>query len=329
MRILELAIFLCAAPAACMVTAPAFAQGGSDDYPAKLVTITVPFDAGSSHDSMLRPYLQSIFESTGKRFQLVFRPGAGTTLGTAVVARSAADGYTILSVSPAIAITPSVYPDLPYDNIKDFAPISLLSKQAFLLVVNSSMPYKNVAEYIAYAKAHPGELNWSSSGAGSATHLPGEFLHYLTKTKVTFVHYKTGSQRLIDLMAGRVHVSMASFPNAMEHIKAGRMRALAVTTNKRVPDWPEMPTIEEQGVPGYDFSSWLGLLAPARTPQAIIDKLYGWFLSASKDPNVSKPKADGNILVGSTPEELRQHLVRETEQWRKLIRETGMKVEGR
>ena len=305
------------------------AQGLADEFPTKPVTITVPFDAGSSHDTLLRPYMQSILQSTGKRFVLQFRPGAGTTIGTAAAARAAPDGYTILSVSPAIAITPSVYPNLPYDTIKDFAPISLLSKQAFLLVVNPSLPYKTLPEYIAYARAHPGEINWSSSGAGSATHLPGEYLHYLTKTRVTFVHYKTGSQRLMDLMGGRVHVSMASFPNAMEHIKAGKMRALGVTTNKRVPDWPEMPTIDEQGVTGYDFSSWLGLLAPARTPIAVIARLNMLFVNASDDPMVKKPKADGNILVASTPEEFRQHIVAETNLWRKLVNEAGVKLDSR
>ncbi|MBI4191588.1 MAG: tripartite tricarboxylate transporter substrate binding protein [Betaproteobacteria bacterium] len=328
MRLLKLAIFLCPALAACSVTALALAQSSGDDYPAKPVTIAVPFAAGASHDRMLRPYMQSILESTGKIFLLAFKPGAGTTIGTASVAQAAPDGYTIVSASPAFVMTPSVYPDLPYDNVKDFAPISLLSEQAWLLVVPASSPYKTVSEYIAYAKAHPGELNWSSSGKGSATHLPGEFLHYLTKTKVTFVHYKTGPQRLLDLISGRVQVTMASFANVMGHIKAGRMRALGVTTDKRVSDWPEMPTIEEQGVPGYNFSSWIGLLAPARTPPAIINKLNAMFVNAYNDPNVRKIREAGDIFVGSTPEEFRRRIVTETDQWRKLIKETGMKVEG-
>ena len=306
----------------------ALAQGTADDYPNRPVTITIPFDAGSSHDTLLRPYVQSILENTGKQFVLVFRPGAGTTIGMAYAAKAPPDGYTILSVSPAISITPSVYPDLPYDPVKDLAPITLLSKQAFLLVVHPSAPYKTVSEYIAYARAHPDELNWGTSGAGSATHLPGEFLHFLTRTRVTYIHYKTGSQRLVDLLAGRLQVSMASFSNAMPHIKVGKMRAIGVTTNKRVPDWADMPTIEEQGVPGYDFSSWLGILAPGRTPPAIINKLNAYFVNANKDPNVKKFEIDGNILVGSTPDQLRQLIVTEMERWRRLIKETGMKMEA-
>ena len=319
---------LCAAIAAGSSIGPVFAQGRTDDYPTKPVTITVPFAAGASHDQMLRPYLQSIFESTGKLFVLNFRPGAATTIGTTAVARAAPDGYTILSASPAFVMTPSMYSDLPYDNVKDFAPITLLSKEALLLIVNPSSPYKTLSEYIAYAKAHPGELNWSTSGKGSATHLPGELLHYLTKSKVTFVHYKTGPQRLLDLIAGQVQVTMSSFVNVMGHINAGKMRALAVTTRERVPDWPEIPTIEEQGVSGYDFSMWLGLFAPARTPPAIISKLNAMFVNASRDPNIRKPKLDGNILVGSTPEAFRQRIVTETDLWRKLIKEIGIKVEA-
>ena len=243
-------------------------------------------------------------------------------------AKAPADGYTILSVSPAIAIAPSVYPDLPYDNARDFAPISMLTKQAYLLVVHPAAPYKNLQGYIEYARTHPGELNWSSSGAGSATHLPGELLHYLTKTKVTFVHYKTGSQRLVDLMAGRVHVTMASFSNVMGSIKAGKLRALAVTTDKRVPIWADLPTIHEQGVAGYDFSSWAGLLAPARTPSAIIGRLNMLFSTAGKDPAVIKNlETDGRIMVSSSPEQFRQHIATETERWRRLIKETGLQVE--
>jgi len=328
MQILKGLSVLCAAMMSGGIAQGVLAQGAADDYPNRPVTITIPFDAGSSHDTLLRPYVQSILENTGKQFVLVFRPGAGTTIGMAYVAKAPADGYTLLSVSPAISITQSVYADLPYGPVRDLAPITLLSKQAFLLVVHPSAPYKTVSEYIAYARAHPDELNWGTSGAGSATHLPGEFLHFLTKTRVTYIHYKTGSQRLVDLLAGRVQVSMASFSNAMPHIKAGKMRAIGVTTNKRVPDWADMPTIEEQGVPGYDFSSWLGILAPARTPPTIISKLNGYFVNANKDPNVKKFEIEGNILVGSTPDQLRQLIGTEMDRWRRLIKETGMKMEA-
>ena len=320
---------LSAAVAAGGFTVPVVAQGGAEDYPAKTVTIVVPFAAGASHDRMLRPYMQSIFESSGRRFVLAFKPGAGTTIGTASVAQAAPDGYTIVSASPAFVMTPSVYPSLPYDNVKDFAPISLLSEQAWLLVVPTSTPYKNVPEYIAYARAHPGELNWSSSGKGSATHLPGEFLHYLTKTKVTFVHYKTGPQRLLDLASGRVQVTMASFANVASQIEAGKVRAIAVTTSKRAPDWPDLQTIEEQGVKGYDFSSWLGLFTPARTPPEVINKLNAMFVNAYKDPNVRKIREAGDIFVGASPEEFRRRVVSETGRWQKLVKESGIEMDAK
>ena len=327
MRYLKHLTLLCAGIAAGGFAGAVCAQGSAVDYPSKPVTITVPFAAGASHDQTLRPYVQSILASTEKVFVLNFKPGAGTTIGTTTVARAAPDGYTILSASPAFVMTPSMYPDLPYDNIKDFAPITLLNKEAMLLVVNASVPYRTLPEYIAYAKGHPGEINWSTSGKGSATHLPGEFLHSLTRTKVTIVHYKTGPQRLLDLISGQVQVTMASFANAMQQIKAGKLRALAVSTKERVPNWPDIPTIEEQGVPGYDFSMWLGLLAPAHTPPAIISKLNAIFVNASHEPSVRKSRTDGNILVGSTPEEFRRIIVAETDRWAKLMKETGTKTE--
>ena len=304
------------------------AQSAIDAYPSKPVTIISPFGTGGSVEIEIRMYLQHILESTGKIFLFDAKIGGGGTVGMAYVAKAAPDGYTVVAASSSITIAPSFYPNLAYDNVRDFSPISLLSKKVYVMIVNPSSPYRNLAEYLAYAKAHPGELNFGTAGRGGATHLPGEMLHYLTNTRVTFVHYKTPPQRLQDLMADRVHAAVGTFTLVNGLIKAGKLRAIAVTTRERDPLAPDVPTMEEQGVPGYDISSWTGLSAPARTPPAIVGKLNAMFAGAVRNPDVArKLVADGAIMVGSSPEQFRQVIATETERWRKLITAAGIKPE--
>lgn len=306
----------------------ALAQGGADTYPSRPVTMVQPLAGGGASEIQFRLYLQSILEKTGARFVIDYKGGAGTTIGTAYVSKAAPDGYTLLQVNSAYSIAPSVYPNLPYDNVRDFAPILLTTKDAFILVVSPGAPYKTVAEYVAYAREHPRELNFGTGGLGGSSHLPGEMLHFLSNTKATFIHYKSPPQRLIDLMAGRVQSAVATFGLAMGYIKSGKLRAIGVTSSQRIPVWTEMPTVAEQGVPGFDASAWGGLVAPARTPPAIINKVNALFVAALKDPVVAKKlEADGTIIVGSTPEQFAQHIVAENERWRRLIRETGLKLE--
>jgi tripartite-type tricarboxylate transporter receptor subunit TctC len=176
------------------------------------------------------------------------------------VARATPDGYTILGANTGFAITPAIYPDLPYDNIKDLAPITLLSKKVFFLVVHPSSPFKGVQDYLAYARSHPGEINFSTGGMGTTTHLPGELLHYMTKTKVVFIPYRAPSQRLVDLMGGRVHAAVVSPVTGLANIKAGKMKALGVTSADRIALWPELPTIAGRRT-GLRFASWTGLCA--------------------------------------------------------------------
>ncbi len=220
-----------------------------DNYPAKPVVIVIPYEGDGTMDTQLRMYMQAIQESAGKQFLLDHKGGGGTTVGTGYVARAAPDGYTLLAVNAPFVISPAIYPDLPYDNVRDFAPIAMLTKQFFHLTVHPSAPYRNVKEFIDYARSHPGELNFGTSGLGGATHLPGELLHYLTRTRVTFVHYKQPSQRMLDLMAGRLQATFVAFPTGVPLIKSGKIRAIGVTSLQRSPGFPDVPTIAEEVSP--------------------------------------------------------------------------------
>lgn len=309
-----------------LISSAVLAQGTADTYPSKPVTIISPFGSGGSVEIEFRLYMQSIFDSTGKRFIIDSKVGGGGTVGIGYVAKAAPDGYTLLGCSSSLTIAPSIYPNLPYDNAKDLAPVSLLSKKVYVLVVNAASPFRSASDYLAYARAHPGELNFGTAGLGGATHLPAELLHYLTNTKVTFVHYKTPPQRVQDLIAGRIHAAIGTFSLILPQVKAGKLRAIAVTSSERDPIAPDIPSIEEQGVPGYDISEWTGLIAPARTPAAIITQLNALFLSAVKNPDIAKKlESEGNIMVGSTPDYFRQRIATETERWRKVITAAGIK----
>ncbi len=309
-------------------TAPACAQIAIGDYPSRPVTLIDPAGAGSSSELIFRVFNQSIQESTGKRFIIDSKPGAGTTLGTAYVAKAQPDGYTLLIVNTGFVLTPSVYPDLPYDTIRDFSAVSLMMKTVFVMVVHPAAPFRNIREYVAYARQHPDELNYGTTGMGSSNHMPGALLHYMTGTRVTFVQYKTPPQRMLDLIAGRIHVAMGTPTLAMQYIKDAKLRAIGVTSDRRLPIWPDLPTVAEQGVPGYDYTGAVGLVAPAKTPPAIINKLNELYVKTLKDSSISnKIEAEGSLVGGSSPEEFRQHLVRETNKWRTLIKETGLKIQ--
>ena len=310
-----------------MASGPLHAQDGAD-FPSKPVFVVVPAEGGGTTHVEMRIFAESIRERTGKTIVVESRAGAGMTIGTAYVAKAKPDGYTLLVPSAAFAMGNSIYPDLPYDNVKDFVPITLLVKHVFLFLVHPSSPFKTMGDYISYARSHPGELNFSTSGLGGVTHLCGELLHYMTKTKVTFVHYKVSSQRLIDVTAGRVHASITAPISALPMIKAGKLRALGITSAERIALLPDMPTVAEQGVPGFEFSSWVGLAAPAGTPPSIINAHNTMWVQAVKDPAVVKKlAADGTIMVGDTPEQFRQFIVGETNRWRTVIKATGVKVE--
>jgi tripartite-type tricarboxylate transporter receptor subunit TctC len=304
------------------------AQNAADKWPAKPVQVVMPFGPGGSTEVEGRLYSQKLTDQTGQPFVLDFRPGAGSTIGINYVAKAAPDGYTILINTAALTITPAIYKDLPYDPVKDIAPVTLISKRPSVLAVHPSLPIRTPAEYIAYAKAHPGELNYGTTGAGGSPHMAGAWLHSLTGTKATFVHYKGTGTLMPDLLAGRLQVTTNTFASLLPHIKSGKLRVIGVTTAQRSPLMPELPAIGEQGAPGYDYSSWLGFVTTAATPPAIINKLRGELVKVAADPDVNKKLgAEGITMVANTPEEFRQFIAVEMTRWRKLVQETGMKIE--
>ena len=306
----------------------AMAQG-VDNFPSRPIVVVVPAEGSGTTHMEMRLFAESVKERTGKAIVVESKGGAGMTIGTAYVAKARPDGYTLLVPSAAFAMGGAIYPNLPYDNIRDFEPITLLVKHVFLFLVHPSSPFKSMRDYIAYARTHPGELNFSTSGLGGVTHLCGELLHYMTKTNATFVHYKVSSQRLVDVTAGRVHASITAPVSALPMIKAGRLRALGITSAERIALLPDMPTIAEQGVPGFEYSSWVGLAAPARTPPAIINTLNEMWVQAVKDPGVIKKlEGDGTIMVGNTPAQFREFIVSETKRWHTVIKATGVKIEA-
>lgn len=320
------AAVLCASLGSSVATAQDAAAG----YPSRTVTIISPFVPGGSTDNGARLYTQKLTEMLGKPFVMDFKPGAGATLGTNYVARSAPDGHTLLITTASFTISAATYKDLPYDPVKDLAPVSLTLKRPALLMVHPSLPVKTYPEYMAHAKANPGKLNFGTSGAGGSYHIVGAWLHGLTGTSVTFVHYKGAGQLFIDQIAGRVDVSPTSLFNALPMIKSGKVRAIALVSAERSPLLPDLKTVAEQGLPGLDYSTWEGIFAPAATPPAIVNKLAGEFAKIAKMPDVlEKFKEDGTIMVGSSAPEFRKHVVNEIVRWKKVVQDNNIKaVEG-
>lgn len=304
------------------------AQGAADNWPSKPVQVVAPFGAGGSTEVEGRLYTQRLTELTGQPFLLDFRPGAGSTIGIAYVAKAAPDGYTIMINTAALTITPAIYTNLPYDPVRDIAPVTLISKRPSVLVVHPSLPVRTPGEYLAYAKARPGELNYGTTGVGGSPHMAGAWLHSLTGTRVTFVHYKGTGTLMPDLLAGRTHATTNTFVSVLPHIRSGKLRIIGVTTAQRSQLMPELPAIAEQGAAGYDYSSWLGVVATGGTPAPIIARLRAELVKVAASPDIIRKLADeGVTLVANTPEEFRQFMATEMVRWRKLVQETGMKTE--
>ena len=324
MNHLRNAALLCAALSA----TPCLAQESIEAYPSKPVTIMLASSGTSSIDVEFRLYGQAIQEATGKQFVIDYKGGGGGSIGIAYVAKAAPDGYTLHGATSALVTTPFMYDKLSYDVMRDFAPITLMTKHIFMLVVHPSAPFRTAKDYIDYARAHPGELNWGTAGLGGSSHMPGALLHSMSKTQVTFIHYKQAAQRLVDLMAGRTHVTAVTPVTGMANVKAGKLRALGVTSATRSPAFPDLRPIGEVAVPGYEFVSWVGLVAPVKTPPAMVNKLNYLFVTAGKDPAVVKKiEFDGTILVNSSQEEMRKFLLLELGRWGKVIKEGNIKAE--
>ena len=304
-------------------TAGAIAQS----YPNRPVRMVVPLSAGGFADVPARIIAPRLSEVLGQQVFVENRPGAGATIGTDFVAKSKPDGYTLLFTGTPHVISPALYKNLPYDPLKDFASVMLVAAGPYVLVVNPQLPVKSVQELIALAKAQPGKIDYASSGNGSAQHLVSALFASMAGIELSHVPYKGSGPAMQDLLGGQVKVSFAGIPNVMPHVRTGKLRALAVSTPRRAPDLPDVPTVAEAGVPGYDATLWLALLAPAGTPSEIVQKLYAETSRVLREPEVQKAVAATGVDVSVIgPAELPAFLRAEVDKWGKVVRDTGATV---
>lgn len=315
---------LAAAAAACALSlAPLAAHAQA--FPTKPITIVVPFSAGGTTDILARVVGQYMSKDLGQPVIVDNRAGAGGNIGALNVARAPADGYTLLMGTVGThAINQSLYKKMAFDPIKDFAPLSRVALVPNLLVANPAQPFKNVKELIAYAKANPGKVTFGSSGSGSSIHLSGEMFQQMAGVEMQHIPYKGSAPAVTDLLGGQIAVMFDNMPSAIGHVRAGKLRALAVTTPKRSPALPDVPTIAEAGVPGYSATSWFGLLAPANTPAPVLAKLNASILKALADPDVKKKMAEqGAEPYGEKPEQFAEFIRSETAKWGKIVKQSG------
>lgn len=306
----------------------ALAQESAANFPSRPVTLVSATAAGGPTENETRLYIAKMNQLMGQPFIIDFKPGAGQVIGSGFVAKSQPNGYTALIVTATFVLNAAMRDDLPFNSSTDFAPISLMSVRSTALLVNPSLPVMDVGEYIAYAKSNPGKLNYGTSGQGSAGHIAGAWLHGLTGTKVTFVNYKGAGPMMVDLLAGRVHVSMEALSSALPQIKSGKVRVLGITGLERSPILPQLRTVAEQALPGFDYSGFLGFAAPAGTPSAIVTKLSENFAITAKAPEIMKPMEEsGAVMIGSTPAAFKQNLDGQISRWRKVVQDNGIKAD--
>jgi tripartite-type tricarboxylate transporter receptor subunit TctC len=297
-------------------------------YPNKPIKLIVPFAPGGFTDVVARILGQKLSISLGQPFVIENKAGAGSTIGTDFVAKAAPDGYTLVMVSTTHVISPAIYPKLPYDPIKSFTPVAKLVDSAYVLLVNPKVPANNVAEFIALAKASPDKIHYASSGNGSSQHLMGGMFASMTGVKMKHVPYKGSGGAANDLVAGVVESSFAGVPNAMAQVPAGRLKALAVSTSKRIPQLPDVPTMQEAGVPGYNASVWLGLLAPAGTPKEVVMKLNAEIAKVLSAADTKKELYAAGVEADiSSPEALNALMVQELDRWGKVIKDAGITMQ--
>jgi tripartite-type tricarboxylate transporter receptor subunit TctC len=297
-------------------------------YPNKPIKIVVPFGPGGFTDVVARILGVKLGESLGQSIVIENKPGAGSTIGSDMVAKSAPDGHTLLIVSSTHVISPWIYKSIPYDPIKSFTPVTKLVDSPYVLLTNPKVPAKNVQEFIALAKAQPDKIHFASSGNGSAQHLIGGLFASMTNTQLKHVPYRSSSLAATDLVAGVVESSFAGVPNALAQVPNGRLNALAVTSAKRIPQLPNVPTMQEAGVPGYDATIWLAMLAPAGTPSSIVSRLNTEIAKIMNTPETQKAMFDAGVEVSlSTPAAMSQLMVSEMEKWGKVVKEAGIKIE--
>jgi tripartite-type tricarboxylate transporter receptor subunit TctC len=300
----------------------------AQDYPGRPVRLVVPFAAGGGTDIAARVLADGLTQSLGQTFVIDNRGGAGSVVGTEIVAKSAPDGYTLLLGNISLAFNPALYSKLPYDALRDLAPISLVVDQPNIMVVPPSLPAQTLNEFVTLARAAPGKYTYGSAGAGSGTHLATELLATQLKLKLVHVPYKGTGPALTALLGGEISLFVSTFASALPHVKAGRLRAFGVTSAKRSAALPDVPTIAESGLPGYEYTTWYGLLARAGTPQSIVDKLNRATVALLDNADVRQRYiAQGMDPLPSTIDAFAAKLRSETDKWTKVIRATGARVE--
>lgn len=323
MRWLAILTALCAAA---LAPVPAAAQ---QTYPSKPIRLVVPYPAGGATDFFARLVFTRMSETLGQQVVVENRPGAGTAIGASEVARSAPDGYTLLlGDAGTYAFNPTLYKKLTYDPVRDFAPVSLTGRFALILAVNPSVNAKNVAEFVEAAKSRPGQINYGAPGPGSPIHLAMEFFRQRAGLDMTPIPYKGGADAMNDLLGGRISAMFPDIASGLPQIRAGKLRALAVASEKRVAALPDLPTIGESGYPGFEAWAWQGFVAPAKTPRPVIDRLNAEFVKVTADPAVrQKLSESGFELQTSTPEQFADYMKAEIAKWAKVIRESNITLD--
>lgn len=300
----------------------------AQSYPAKPVRVIIPAPVGGGVDTIGRAVGMKLAEALGQPFVPDNRPGAGTMIGSELTAKAPPDGYTLLFMTNSHAINASLQKNLKYDPVRDFSEVSLLAISPYLLVVHPSVPARSVRDLVELARKRPGELYFASAGTTSATHLAGELFASMAKVKLVHVPYKGGMPAVTDLVGGHVQLMFNNLISVMSLAQQNRLRALAITSTKRSPLLPELPTVSEAGVPGYESASWYGALLPANTPPQIVATLNREMVKAIKAPEIrDKLTAEGAQVIGSTPEELAAYLRKDIERWKKLVPTLGLRTE--
>ena len=312
------AVLFCAALAA-----------SAQPYPSRLVRIVVPLPPGGSNDVVARIVAEKLAPALGQPVVVDNRPGASGNIGTELVAKSAPDGHTLFMANTAHVINPSLFAKLPYDPIRDFAPIALMSSAHFALVVHPSVPARSVKEFIAVARARPGSLTYASSGNGAPHHLAMELLKSMARVDLTHIPYKGAGQFVPALVAGEVSSVIGAISSLLPHVQTGRLRILGMAGNRRTPLLPEVPTISEAALPGFALDNWGGMLAPAGTARSIIDRLNGEIVKALRDPQVVERLASQGIeLIPSTPDEFQAVMKAHMAKWAKVVKAAGIRIDG-